>query len=261
MGVTHEIALELEENQPEDRTAVLGKYHARLGVDLYLFDNNGTQLGGPPVVSPPQVRAKLTRGRPERGPPPDRRPPEDGPGPPPRPLRGGSPLPDSTFLAQGGSPNYYWIGSRIPIRSEEGVPAIRGTLFLVADSLWRHGFFFSFAPAIGFVLAALTISALCWLPLIRGLTHSVRNMQKATGQIASGHFEVNVNESRPDEIGTLGASINQMAGKLKGLMEGQKLFLAGVAHELCSPLARMELEVELLARSASPGQQPNSASL
>lgn len=292
MGVTHELALELYENEAEDRTAVLGKYRARLGVDLYLFDNNGTQLAGPRVELPPQVRAKLVAGRPgpsngpptgpllglpsrpspgpppwgdERPPPPDggpgRRPPEDTRGPPLRPLPGGSGLPNSAFLAQGGSPNYYWIGSRIPIHSGEEGPAIRGTLFLVADSLWRHGFFLSFAPAIGFVLAALTISALCWLPLIRGLTQSVRQMQKATGQIANGHFEVNVSESRSDEIGALGASINQMAGKLKSLIEGQKLFLAGVAHELRSPLARMELEVELLGRGALPGQQPQLTDL
>ncbi len=281
MAVTHELALELDEAEPEQRTALLGKYRAKLGIDLYLFNNNGTQLGGPAVVLPSQVYQKLVEGPregmrppPDDGPPGDGRrprmdqpppppgrrrgPPPDG-GPPPRPLRAGGGVPNNMFLAEGGSPNFYWIGSRIPIRSarseEDDEPAIRGTLILATDSLWSHGFFLSFAPALGFVFAALAISALCWLPLIHGLTNSVRQMQKATGQIASGHFDVNVSESRSDEIGALGTSINQMASKLKGMVEGQKLFLAGVAHELRSPLARMELEVELLGRGASQGQQ------
>ena len=275
MAVTHELALELDETEPEQRTALLGKYHAKLGIDLYLFNNNGTQLGGPAVVLPSQVYKKLVEG-PRQGmrPPPEEGPPGDGPpgmdgpppppgrwgptpdgGPPPRPLRRGGRVPNNVFLAEGGSPNFYWIGSRIPIGSTDDEPAIRGTLILATNSLWRHGFFLSFAPALGFVFTALAISALCWLPLIRGLTNSVRQMQKATGQIASGHFDVNVSESRSDEIGALGTSINQMASKLKGMVEGQKLFLAGVAHELRSPLARMELEVELLGRGASQGQQ------
>ncbi len=272
MAITNEIALELEDTQADARTGLLGKYRARMEMDFYLFGNEGDQLGGPAIVLPKAVAEKLMEGL---RPPGEDRPPrfgEDGPpgegpddfGPPPRGKKGGPKgkkggPPErrgSVFYVRAGEPTRYWIGSRLPVRDRdlEG-PPIRGTLFLVTDSLVGHGFFLSLAPGFQFVFGALTISALCWLPFIRGLTKSVKRMEHATGQIAEGHFDVDVSERRNDEVGALGASIQQMSTKLKGYVEGQKLFLAGVAHELRSPLARMELEVELLGRGASHAQQ------
>ena len=272
LAVTNEITLELEDTQAGARTGLLGKYRARMQMDFYLFGNHGDQLGGPPIVLPKEVEEKLKGG--SRPPPSDRPPrfgedrrpeapppPPDGFRPPPRYKKGGPApergrVPRSVFYVRAGEPSRYWIGSRLPVWDpEKDGPAIRGTLLLVSDSLLGHGFFLPFVPAFRFVLGALVISALCWLPFIRGLTKSVKRMEHATGQIADGHFDVDVSEKRNDEVGALGASIQQMSTKLKGYVEGQKLFLAGVAHELRSPLARMELEVELLGRGASQEQQ------
>ena len=274
LAVTNEIALELEDTPAEARTGLLGKYRARMQMDFYLFDNDEDQLGGPPVVLPREVKEKLKEGsrpprndrppqfgeeRPPRGGQPDgfRPPPWQKKGPPPERGR-----PGAVFYVRAGEPSRYWIGSRLPVWDpDKEHPPIRGTLLLVSDSLLGHGFFLPFVPAFQFVLGALMISALCWLPFIRGLTKSVKRMEQATGQIADGHFDVAVSEKRGDEVGALGASIQLMSTKLKGYVEGQKLFLAGVAHELRSPLARMELEVELLGRGASDQQQEQLADL
>ncbi len=50
-----------------------------------------------------------------------------------------------------------------------------------------------------------------------------------------------MNERRRDELGALGHAINQMASRLAGLVGGQKRFLGDVAHELCSPLAKLRV--------------------
>src|SRR5439155_17878836 len=60
---------------------------------------------------------------------------------------------------------------------------------------------------------------------------------------------------RRDELGLLGASINQMAGRLETFTEGRKRFLGAAAHELRSPLARIQLVAEILQRNVNPAAQ------
>jgi two-component system sensor histidine kinase CpxA len=104
------------------------------------------------------------------------------------------------------------------------------------------------------VLAVILISAACWLPLIRGLTRSITQLTRATGQIAEGHFEVGLPANRRDELGRLSDSINTMARRLSGYVHGQKRFLGDIAHELCSPLARIQLALGILEQRARTNQ-------
>jgi two-component system sensor histidine kinase CpxA len=69
-------------------------------------------------------------------------------------------------------------------------------------------------------------------------------------QIAEGRFETRVAEGRRDELGDLGQSVNQMAARLAGLVAGQKRFLGDVAHELCSPLAKLRVALGILDQRA-----------
>ena len=282
LSVSREVALELEETDVAGRTELMARFHATHNLDFFLFDNDGTQLGGRPVTLPAMVEDRLKEGqRPgadQLEPPPP--PPSDFDGPPPDrskkdgrkkdgkkgkkkgPRPGDVVGPRSVFLVTAGEPKRQWIGARIPVRTRgDAEGPRRGTLFMVADSVWTNPLFFDPRPLVVFAGLTLVVSSLCWLPLIRGLTHSVSLMTRATSQIAKGHFDVHVDEKRRDEIGSLGESINQMATRLEGYVEGQKMFLAGVAHELRSPLARMELEVELLGRGATAGQQEQLSDL
>jgi two-component system sensor histidine kinase CpxA len=47
-------------------------------------------------------------------------------------------------------------------------------------------------------------------------------------------------------------SINAMTGRLDGFVSGQKRFLGDIAHELCSPLARMEIALGILEHRTPP---------
>ena len=49
-----------------------------------------------------------------------------------------------------------------------------------------------------------------------------------------------------DEVAALGASFNTMADRIRTMITGQKELMAGVSHELRSPLARMKMSLELL---------------
>jgi len=73
--------------------------------------------------------------------------------------------------------------------------------------------------------------------------------------MAQGQFGVRVDTDRRDELGRLGESLNHMAGRLGEYVTGQKRFLGDIAHELCSPLARMEMALGVLEHQATEKQQ------
>src|SRR6185436_13115295 len=87
------------------------------------------------------------------------------------------------------------------------------------------------------------------------ITRAVGQLTTATEQIAQGRFETRVDARRRDELGKLGDSVNQMAARLDAHMTGQKRFLGDVAHELCSPLARLQMATGILAEQAPPNLQ------
>ena len=75
-------------------------------------------------------------------------------------------------------------------------------------------------------------------------------MTRATESIAEGRFDIQLADSRGDELGRLSHAINRMAARLKDFVTGQKRFLGDAAHELCSPLVRMELALSILEERA-----------
>jgi len=81
---------------------------------------------------------------------------------------------------------------------------------------------------------------------VRGITRNIAQMTDATEQIAEEKFDVRVGDKRTDEIGRLGAAINQLASCLSGFVSGQKRFLGDISHELNSPLARMQFALSIL---------------
>ncbi len=80
-------------------------------------------------------------------------------------------------------------------------------------------------------------------------------MTRATGRIAEGGFDVRVRIPRRDEIGQLGEAVNRMAERLEGFVTGQKRFLGDTAHELCTPLARIQMAVGILEQRTDAGSQ------
>jgi two-component system sensor histidine kinase CpxA len=129
---------------------------------------------------------------------------------------------------------------------------MRSVLMFTSQSFFTNPFFFDMRPWLAIAAAVFGISALCWFPLLRGLTHSISDMTRATAQIAEGRFDVRLDVKRRDELGRLAASIWQMAKRLETFTEGRKRFLAAVAHELRSPIGRMQVATGILERNTEP---------
>jgi two-component system sensor histidine kinase CpxA len=129
-------------------------------------------------------------------------------------------------------------------------------LVVMADSPWAFASLLNLRPILVAVAVVLVASILFWLPLVLRMTRTLRELMQATVAIAEGRFGTRVQTKRRDEIGVLGHSINRMAGRLDVLVNGQRKFLADVAHELGSPLGRLQVATSILEERVAADLRP-----
>jgi two-component system sensor histidine kinase CpxA len=267
------ILAELTDRPRAQWNDTLRRFGGVYGVKLHLFRNADEQLAGEDLKLPRQVRVRLLEPlaaapraraprRPERTPPPIShgvaQPPESPPPPAPpahasiEHLSAHEPLPK--VLVRTADPTRYWICVRGIVRRPEQEP-LPVVLVAVSDSLSAGGLLLDVKPWVMAGIGSVLLSALLWFPFVRGITRSVAQMTQATRHIAEGRFDVRVDDQRRDELGSLGAAINQMASRLSGFVNGQKRFLGDIAHELCSPLAKLQVSLGILEQRAADDQQ------
>jgi signal transduction histidine kinase len=128
-------------------------------------------------------------------------------------------------------------------------------LLLESDPVLGESFFAEPWPWVTILLLIIGLSALFWLPLIQRITRPLAKVTALTEEIAEGNFQNRVDLEQPDEIGRLAHAVDQMAHRLEGFARGQRRFLGDVSHELCAPLARLQMALEVLAETASPEQK------
>ena len=246
------IAGELSESARSSWNTVLSRYSEAYQVRFLLFAPDGEQESGEATTLPAAVFRRLRegQGRPEPRPPGALEMRGIQPPPPALPRRGPSPK----FMLRTDNPTRYWVGVRLPM-IEQGRPRPRpATLLLVSDSMRGGGLFFDPTPWAVVGAGALLFSVLFWSPLVHGITHAIAKINQATRQIAEGQFEVRIDSQRRDKLGALAQAINRMAARLQGFVSGQKRFLGDIAHELCSPIARVQVALGILEQRADQKQ-------
>jgi len=96
---------------------------------------------------------------------------------------------------------------------------------------------------------ALIISGLICYFLTHYLTTPILRLSSVARQIAAGQLSVRAEskmESRRDELGDLVRDFNRMADQTEHVISSQRQLLYDVSHELRSPLARMNVALDLL---------------
>jgi two-component system sensor histidine kinase CpxA len=255
VGVSRLLAEDLGRVSRDDWDGVLAQFAATYPVELFVFDRDGMQLAGK-SVRPPQ---NLFPRRPP-GPPPEEERRHFGPPHDPLHERNGPPFAGLNF-EHTTNPDYYWAAVRTPVVIDPHQPPLDIRVVWRFNSLWTNSFFFDYKPWLITVLLIAGVSIACWLPLIRSLTAAISAITSATGQIADGRFEVKLPVTRRDELGHLSESINQMAGRLSSHVNGQRRFLGDIAHELCAPVARIQMSLGILEQRSSEAAQPYVATI
>lgn len=89
--------------------------------------------------------------------------------------------------------------------------------------------------------------------MARYLTAPVKKLRNAAQALAEGDLTARVGPSlgrRRDEIADLGHDFDRMAKRIESLVEAQKRLLRDISHELRSPLARLNVALELARQKA-----------
>ncbi len=104
------------------------------------------------------------------------------------------------------------------------------------------------------LLLSLAISGIiCWY-LARSVTRPVRRLQESARALADGNLDARVGDefaSRHDELSVLAQDFDQMADRLRRLIDSKEVLLRDVSHELRTPLARMRLALGLARRDGA----------
>ncbi|MGE9270952.1 MAG: sensor histidine kinase [Verrucomicrobiales bacterium] len=165
------------------------------------------------------------------------------------------------FLVHAGQSRGYWAAIDLPLFIPNEGPPFHGLLLLRSEDPSAHGLFFDFKPWVFGGLAVLGLSLVIWAPFIVGITRYSRRLSRATERIADGDFKIRVAGRRNDELGAVGRSVEHMAERIERLLSGQQRFLGDVAHELCSPLARIRAGLGVLEHSLDENQKPRVESI
>ncbi len=245
---------ELELNNPEDWERVLERYSEAQRVRFTLCDDAGEFIVGATAELPSTVTERIANqptfarfGRLAAATPPVEFAGEGPPAPTAEMLRRwGPPRLPLRALMRTQQPTRYWLLASGCLDNPLAGPPFRVVVVAESTTLSAGGLVFDPKPWVALLVGVIVFSLLFWLPLVRGITRTLARMMQATRQVADGRFDVRLNVRRRDELGALGASIDQMASRLDGLVTGQKRFLGDVAHELCSPLARLQLALGVL---------------
>lgn len=102
-----------------------------------------------------------------------------------------------------------------------------------------------FIVVIGFVATFLT-----GMTLARHLTQPLKQLAASTQQLGSGENIPPLPERGPLELKELVASFNRMSKQIHDLLSNRTTLLAGISHDLRTPLTRMELSLEMMEGNA-----------
>lgn len=100
---------------------------------------------------------------------------------------------------------------------------------------------------LGWGVAIPLLAIIAGLLIARGLNRPLKRLERVAGIVGRGEPVPELDdESGPDEINAVNRAFNRMAREMLQAQQDRALLLAGVSHDLRTPLTRMRLSAEFL---------------
>lgn len=98
---------------------------------------------------------------------------------------------------------------------------------------------------LGWGVAALLLSLIgAWLIVFR-ITRPLKALQLAAREVGAGVTPARLDEGGPTELATVARAFNQMSADLARIDQDRALILAGISHDLRTPLTRLRMGIEM----------------
>ena len=162
-----------------------------------------------------------------------------------------TPLPDKALIKLIEQAVVAKLGSNTRLASDvNGIPGLWVSLSIADDDYWV---FIERDPVartygtqwIGWAAVALLLSIIGAVLITRLINRPLAQLSRASGELGSGRNPAPLPETGPIEIRTVNESFNRMVTDLGKLDADRAVLLAGISHDLRTPLSRLRLEVEL----------------
>jgi two-component system osmolarity sensor histidine kinase EnvZ len=151
------------------------------------------------------------------------------------------------------------LGEEVRLNGRAGSPAVWVKL-PVGGMVLQAGFFpdrYAVKPplaAVTLISIGAFIVLLTALLLVRRITVPLARASQAAGVVGKGGIPEDLPETGPKELADLARRFNQMAREVHDLLENRTTLLAGISHDLRTPLTRMQLNIELLREGFDPAR-------
>ena len=161
------------------------------------------------------------------------------------------PLPDGPLLKLMEQAIVSKLGGDTRLASEvNGIAGLWISLSIANDDYWVY---ISRDPAartygtqwIGWAAVALLLSVIGAILITRLINRPLAQLSRASAELGSGRDPAPLRETGPVEIRTVNESFNRMVADLGKLEADRALLLAGISHDLRTPLSRLRLELEM----------------
>jgi len=100
--------------------------------------------------------------------------------------------------------------------------------------------------AIAVVGVGTLLSLLTALFLVRRITVPLARASRAASQVGAGELPEPLPETGPAELSELARRFNTMATEVRELLDNRTTLLAGISHDLRTPMTRLQLNLEML---------------
>ena len=104
------------------------------------------------------------------------------------------------------------------------------------------------AIVVGGALLILLVSLL----EVRRIVNPVERLSKAVREVGRGQIPSTLEEDGPEEIAELARTINRMSADIAEMARNRTVMIAGISHDLRTPLTRLSIAVEMLDRNSRP---------
>jgi signal transduction histidine kinase len=215
---------DVENGQIADLNAILDRYHARTGGEIFVV-NPGHQVVARSAGDSDNDAAGEDRGLVQAA------------------LAGRS---ATSFGSDEGQP---WATAAVPLNID-GRPQWALLLGLAASSTERrvHEIWLSLA---GLAAGVLVLTLLVGMLLARSLSRPLAHLESAVTRLGQGNLATRARtDDGPPQVRSLATQFNHMAVRLAELVDVQSRFVADASHQLRSPLTALRLRLENLEANA-----------